>query len=103
MHLGRSGAVHCTCPPLGEQGLWGRVSWQRAQPCKGLEARSAGEIPDVDGAGSGGVGSWGTQPNLGLVMWSPQEGGLEPRSWRTWEMGRSEAWGQARVRGRVLK
>lgn len=38
-----------------------------------------------------------------LVTWFLQEGGLEPRSWRTWEMGRSEAWGQAQVRGWVLK
>lgn len=86
MHLGRSGAIHCTCTPLGEQGLWGRVSWQRAQPCRGLEVRSTGEIPDIDGAGSGGVGSWGTQLNLDwshglcrkVLVWVMEKPGARP-------------------------
>lgn len=48
-------------------------------PAKALETRSAGEIPDVEGAGSGGMDRWGTLSNLGLVTWSLRKGDLEPR------------------------
>lgn len=43
MHLGGRGAIDGTCPQVGKQGLWGSVSWQRVQPCKGLETRSGKE------------------------------------------------------------
>lgn len=60
MHLGGRSAIQCTCSQVGEQGQWGRVSWQKVQPCKGLDARSAGEIPDVEDVGSGRMDKWGT-------------------------------------------
>lgn len=67
------------------------------------DARSAGEIPDVDGAVSSELGSWGTQPNLdeshGLCrkeVWSLGQG--EPGRWVDQKPGARPG-----VRGRVLK
>lgn len=84
VHLGGRGAIHCICPrgvgrACGE-GFPGRGD----SSCKGLEARTAGGIPEAWGAGSGvlggGMGRWGTLSDLGLVLWALWEEGLGLRS-----------------------